>query len=199
MLSTASPRAMQSSLLHPVGATGTLVGGMGPEKSTLSHSTQGHNPQLHIPVWHWVEGAWLFPSASLMRRHSSAVSREKHQPHHCPPLDCGKPNLALSWGCGRHTATGVSCRLPAPPQPIPPKRHGGSSGGRAHQEMVLSAGKAFFFFHDFLFLLLLFFGGGRGIELGDFSKSIYYRGRNIHFLSNRKNFLDADKYHFPEG
>lgn len=131
-----------------------------------------------------------------MRRHSSPESREKHHPHHCPAPDCGKPNLALSWGCGRLTTTGLSCCLPAPSQPKPPKRHSGSSGGRAYQETVLSAGKAFFFLH--FFLLLLFFGGGRGIELGDFSKSIYYRGRNIHFLSNRENFLDADKYHFPE-
>lgn len=156
-----APGPCRASLPHPVGATGTLVGGMGPEESILSHSTQGHSPQLSPPAWHWVKGARLFPSASLMRRHGSAESREKHQPHHCPPLDCGKPNLALSWGCGRHTTTRVSCCLPAPSQPIPPKRHSGSSGGRPHQETVLSAGKAFFF-HYFLFLLLLFFGGGGG-------------------------------------
>lgn len=46
---------------------------------------------------------------------------------------------------------------------------------------------------------LTIFWSGRGIELGDFTKSIYYRGKNIHFLSNRENFLDADKYHCPEG
>lgn len=56
-----------------------------------------------------------------------------------------------------------------------------------------------FFSSLFSVSALIIFGGGRGIELGDFSKSIYYRRRNIHFLSNRENFLDADKYHFPEG
>lgn len=56
-----------------------------------------------------------------------------------------------------------------------------------------------FFFSSLFSVSALIFGGGRGTELGDFSKSIYYRRRNIHFLSNRENFLDADKYHFPEG
>lgn len=48
-----------------------------------------------------------------MRRHGSPESREKHQPHHCPPPDCGKPNPALSCGCGRHTELLPSCTFSA--------------------------------------------------------------------------------------
>ena len=217
----------RASLLHPAGGTGPVM-------STLSPSTQGHNPQLlallHIPAQHWVEGAGPLPSASLMRRRGSLESREKRQPRRGPHLpstvrnqslpkrlifSCsppwGKQNLVFprGWspggGGGRKRAGTArnyqgkllpSCTFSARTSQETEQER---TGGRARQETVLSAGKAFFGFIILSFCSYYFSEGGGELSWG-ISLKVYITGeKNIHFLSNRENFLDADKYHCPEG
>ena len=80
--------------------------------------------------------------------------------------------------------------------PSAPPEH---SGGRAHQKSVFSAGKAILSFIIFSFCsLFLFPWRGGELRWGN-TLEVYGVGKNSLLLSNREDFLDADKSLCPEG
>lgn len=125
---------------------------------------------------------------------------------------CGKSKTLCFHGAGHlgvgevesgqepHTTTGANCCLPAPSQLAPPKRQSGSApvAELARKRCFLQE-KHFLVSLFSLSALIIFLEGGGESSWG-ISLKVYITGeKNIHFLSNRKNFLDADKYHCPEG
>lgn len=126
---------------------------------------------------------------------------------------CGKTKTLCFQGVGHlgvgeaesrqdpHATTRASCCLPAPSLLAPPKRQSGNV-------LVAELARKRCFLQEKHFLvslfslsgLTIFFFEGGGELSWRISLKVYITGeKNIHFLSNRKNFLDADKYHCPEG